>query len=131
MHKAGSESYYKPNALSFANPYWVTYNKQSDLLYVSSTTAGINTYDGIKWSDVTPEGAPRSGLFWIEFMPDDPSTYFISTWQYGLLKVVDNQIALTYNSSNSPMVNQQTTNYVVMHPISSIDRKGNLWLIQT
>ena len=131
LHKAGSESYYKPNALSFASPYWATYNKQSDLLYVSSTTAGINTYDGIKWSDVTPEGAPRSGLFWIEFMPDDPSTYFISTWQYGLLKVVDNQIALTYNSENSPMVNQQTTNYVVMHPISSIDRKGNLWLIQS
>ena len=131
LHKAGSESYYKPNALSFANPYWVTYNKQSDLLYVSSTTAGINTYDGIKWSDVTPEGAPRSGLFWIEFMPDDPSTYFISTWQYGLLKVVDNQIALTYNSENSPMVNQQTTNYVVIHPITSIDRKGNLWVIQS
>ena len=131
LHKAGSESYYKPNALSFANPYWVTYNKQSDLLYASSTNSGINTYDGMKWSDVTPEGAPRSGLFWIEFMPDDPRTYFISTWQYGLLKVVDNQIALTYNSENSPMVNQWTANYVVMHPITSIDRKGNLWVVQS
>ncbi|MBR5725759.1 MAG: hypothetical protein IKX56_03385 [Muribaculaceae bacterium] len=138
LHKAGSENYYKPNVLSFANPYWMTYNKQSDLLYISSTNfsnkaipTGINTYDGIKWSDVTPEGAPRSGIFWIEFMPDDPRTYFISTWQNGLLKVEDNQIALTYNSENSPMVNQYSPGYVVMHPITSIDRNGNLWLIQS
>ena len=138
LHQVGSESYYNPNALSFANPYWMTYNKQSDLLYISSTNfpnkpipTGINTYDGITWSDVTPEGAPRSGIFWIEFMPDDPRTYFISTWQNGLLKVEDNQIALTYNSENSPMVNQYSTNYVVMHPITSIDRKGNLWLVQS
>ncbi len=138
LHKAGSDSYYKPNALSFANPYWMTYNKQSDLLYISSTNfpgkpipTGINTYDGMKWSDVTPKGAPQSGIFWIEFMPDDPRTYFISTWQNGLLKVEDNQIALTYNSENSPMVNQYSTNYVVMHPITSIDRNGNLWLVQS
>lgn len=138
LHEVGSDSYYLPNALSFANPYWMTFNKQSDLLYISSTNfpnkpipTGINTYDGIKWSDVTPEGAPRSGIFWIEFMPDDPRTYFISTWQNGLLKVEDNQIALIYNSENSPMVNQYSTNYVVMHPITSIDRNGNLWLIQS
>ena len=136
LHELGSESYYLPNALSFAFPYWMAYNKASDLLYVSSPTGNalirtfyptsVNTYDGIKWTDVTPEGAPAEGSYWIEFMPDDPNTYFMGTWREGLLKVVDNEIAMIYNTENSPMVRRWA-----LHPITSIDRKGNLWVVQS
>ena len=140
LHELGSTSYYLPNALSYSRPYWMTYNKQSDLLYVASTTANaivrdsnptvINTYDGIRWKDVTPEGVSSWGSYWIDFMPDDPKTYFLGTWSDGLHKVTDNQIVLTYNSENSPMV-KKGVNYPVQHPITSVDRKGNLWAIQS
>lgn len=133
LHLFGSDSYYLPNALSFGLPFWMTYNKTSDLLYVTSPTANgffdnenpsaVNTYDGIVWHNVTPEGAPASGSYWVDFLPDDPNTYFLSTWRKGLLKVVNNEIVLTYSSENSPL-----SRY---HPTTSIDRNGNLWVVQS
>lgn len=133
LHMRNSESYYLPNALTTDLPFWMTYNKSSDLLYVSTPSANgffgdehptvVNTYDGMTWRDVTPEGAPASGSYWIDFMPDDPNTYFLGTWRKGLLKVVNNEIVLTYNSENSPL-----SRY---HPTTSIDRNGNLWVVQS
>ena len=133
LHLFGSENYYLPNALSFGLPFWMTYNKTSDLLYVTSPSANgffenenpsaVNTFDGIVWRNVTPEGAPASGSYWVDFMPDNPDTYFLSTWRKGLLKVVNNEIVLTYTSDNSPL-----SRY---HPTTSIDRYGNLWVVQS
>ena len=138
LHQIGNESeIYLPNALSFGLPFWMTYNKDKDLLYVSTPTANslfktthqthINTYDGIRWTDVTPEGAPRRGTYWIEFLPDDPNTYFIGGWTTGLYKVVNNEIVMNYNESNSPLVKKSGA----MHPITSIDRYGNVWVVQS
>ena len=138
LHQIGIETTcYVPNAMSFGLPYWMTYNKDKDLLYVSTPTANalfrtthqthINTYDGIKWTDVTPEGAPTNGTYWIEFLPDDPNTYFIGGWTTGLFKVVNNEIVMNYNETNSPLVKKKGA----MHPITSIDRYGNLWVVQS
>lgn len=131
------DNYYLPNALSFSTPFWMTYNKSRDLLFVSSPTANafyknvlkcnVNTFDGIAWHDVTPEGAPKNGTYWIEFLPDDDNTYFIGGWTTGLHKVTDNKIVLTYNAENSPMVKYKGA----MHPITSIDRNGNVWVVQS
>ncbi len=136
LHHLGQEDYYLPNALSFSNPFWMTYNKGKDMLYVSNPTANgffttmsacrVNTYDGIMWHDVTPAGAPKYGTYWIEFLPDDDNTYFIGAWTNGLHKVVNNEIVLTYNSENSPLVKRSGA----MHPVTSIDRYGNVWAVQ-
>ena len=136
LHLLGSESYYKPNALSFSSPFWMTYNKSKDMLYVSTTAANallgvesptrVNTYDGIKWTDVTPENAPVHGSYWIEFLPDDPNTYFLGTWREGLIKVVNNEIAVTYDNTNSPLLKKYA-----MHPVTTIDRYGNVWALQS
>lgn len=135
LHVVGTETFFRPNAMSIASPFWMTYNKSSDLLYVTPPSANgffstttpmeVNTYNGITWHDVTPEGAPTNGCYWIEFMPDDPNTYFIGTWRDGLLKVVDGEIAFKYDESNSPLKSAYS-----MHPITSIDRFGNLWVAQ-
>ena len=139
LHKLNSDSYYFPNALSFDRPFWMAYNKAKDLLYVSSPATNfffgddearptaVNTYDGVKWNDVTPDNAPASGSFNIQFMPDDPNTYLLSSWKQGLLKVTNNQIEMIYNDNNSPMKREQGA----MHPITSIDRNGNVWVIQS
>lgn len=136
LHELGSESYYRPNAMSMSNPFWMTYNKSKDLLYVSTTAANallgtesptvVNTYDGITWTDVTPDGAPAYGSYWIEFLPDDPDTYFLGTWREGLIKVMNNEIAVTYNETNSPLRKRYA-----MHPVTTIDRYGNVWALQS
>ena len=137
LHHQGEASYYLPNALTFGRPFWMAYNKSQDKLYVSSpatnyfyyddTPTWVNTYDGMTWRDVTPEGAPQRGSFNIHFMPDDPNTYLLSTWREGLLKVTDGEIVLAYNATNSPMRREQGA----MHPITSIDRNGNVWVVQS
>lgn len=137
LHKLGQENYYMPNALSFSSPLWMTYNKGKDMLYVSTPTSNaffksttmqsqVNTYDGIRWKDVTPEGAPKNGTYWIEFMPGDDNTYFVGGWTTGLYKVTNDEIVLRYNADNSPLVSRGGA----MHPITSIDRYGNLWVVQ-
>ena len=82
-----SQNYYMPNTLTFGLPFWMTYNKSRDLLYVSSPATNyffddntaaptsVNTYDGVKWKDVTPEGVHKQGSYYIEFLPGDPDTY--------------------------------------------------------
>lgn len=139
LHQQNSGNYL-PNALSFASPFWMTYNQTQDKLYVSTTAANgvcdvaspteVNTYDGVKWTDVTPEDIPlkgniQDGSFWLEFLPGDPNTYLMGTWFFGLLKVVDNEIVMTYDVSNSPMAKKWT-----IHPVTSVDRYGNVWVVQ-
>ena len=136
-----SVNYYLPNALSFASPFWMTYNQAQDKLYVSTTSmngvcetaspTAVNTYDGVKWADVTPQDVPLKGVpsqdgsYWIEFLPGEPNAYLMGTWFFGLLKVVDNEIVMTYNPTNSPMVKAWS-----IFPVTSIDRYGNVWVVQ-
>ncbi len=138
LHLLESDNYYLPNALSFGRPFWLAFNKPKDQLYVSSpatnyfftddagTPTSVNTYDGIKWENITPEGVQRQGSYYIEFVPGDPDTYLLSTWRQGLLKIRDKEIIQIYDSTNTPM----SKNYCC-HPITSIDRNGNLWVVQT
>jgi len=139
LHLKDSENYYLPNAPSLGNPYYMTFNKSKGLLYVSTPSANgvfgnmpsvINTFDGMKWTDVTPDGAPQEGTYWIDFMPDAPDTYFQSTWKAGVLKVTDNKITLKYDTINSPIVYRGSVRYGTMHPVTSIDRNGNLWVVE-
>ena len=140
LHQLGSENYFLPNAPSMEIPFWMTYNESKDLLYVSTPSANgffgyyipsvINTFDGIKWTDVTLEGAPEKGTYWIEIMPDDPDTYFLGTWKEGVLKVVNNEIKLKYDTINSPIVHRGSPKYGCMHPVISLDRYGNLWVVE-
>ena len=141
LHQVGSQNYFYPNALSYSKPFWMTYNLNLGLLYVSSATANgfvpgraatfVNTFDGTRWQDVTPEGAPIHGTYWIEFMPDDPNTYFIDSWREGLLKVKNNEIVLRYDTTNSPIVYEGSVEWGTMHSISRLDRSGNLWVVQS
>ncbi len=141
LHQQDSQNYYYPNALSYGKPFWMAYNKGQDLLYVSSASANgfvagraasyVNTFDGISWTDATPDGAPIHGTYWIEFMPDAPDTYFIDSWREGLLKVKNREIVLRYDTVNSPLVYVGSVDFGTMHTTSRLDRNGNLWVVQS
>ena len=136
LHQKDSENYFMPNALTFATPFWMAYNQERDKLYVSSPSSNaffssalpsyINTYDGMKWTDATLSDPPQGGTFWINFMPGDPDTYLIAGWTTGLHKVTNDEIVYTYNDKNSPMVSKYA-----LHPITTIDRNGNVWVVQS
>jgi len=138
LHVNGdNDNYYKPNALSFAKPFWLAYNETLDLLYVSTTATNhfftentptaINTYDANTWTDVTPDSMPANGSYWINFDKDDANTYYLGGWTSGLHKITNNKRVLTYDASNSPMLKKSGA----MHPITSVDRNGNLWVVQS
>ena len=141
LHVVGTETFFRPNAMTISTPFWMSYNKALDLLYVTPPSANgffsttppmqVNTYNGVRWQDVTPAGAPEKGCYWIEFMPDDADTYFVGTWKDGLLKVYKDEIVLRYDTTNSPIIYKGSKQYGTMHPITSIDRNGNVWVAQT
>lgn len=144
-----SGEYFKPSGLSMNIPFYMTFNKLDNKLYVSSTGTNhffsdqyipmaINTYDGSTWTDVTPTGnwtslAPGrnstsngTGTYWVTPDPDDASTYYMGSWWFGVLKVQGGTIANAYNWTNSPMENNSQ---YYCHSIPAIDRAGTLWVV--
>ena len=141
LHKATDETFYKPIALSFETPYYLTYNDAQRKLYVSSTGAnqwineqnlptGVNTFDGVTIADVTPEPTiENGGSYYPVFTPADADTYFMGNWWNGVHKVTNGKVVNTYNWENSPMEHALGGYYC--HPTIAIDRGGNLWAAQS
>lgn len=144
-------SYFKPDCINIALPFYVTYNNLNKKLYLSSagtnyfftyqfTKCAVNTYDGTSWENVTPSFSNLSkispghitstgtGTYWVTPDPDDADTYYLNTWWCGLLKVKNNELVQAYNWNNSPLINNG--NYYC-HTVPMIDRAGTLWVAQT
>jgi len=131
--------HFKPNAISISTiPYWMDYNVAQDKLYLASTSDNvvlplanegakteINTYDGITWTDITPEGIPEpdEGSYWPVFSPNEENTYFFSTRKQGIVKVTDNKIVTRYTNANCGIVDRMAS--------LRFDSEGNLWIIET
>lgn len=130
------DTWYRPNGLSMGLPFHLVYNNAQRLLYVSSTgtndlinyeyyPTAVNTFDGTTWRDVTPT-PPISdgGTYYPVFSPDDPTTYFLSSWWNGLYKVTNGQVVANYNENNVPAPRRSSHYYQLM---AGFDRNGNLW----
>ncbi len=144
--------YFKPNCIDIALPFYTTFNKLNNKLYVSSagtnsffsyqfTPTAINTYDGTTWADITPSTSnyntvipghssikDGTGTYWVTCDPDDADTYYLGSWWYGVLKVKGNEVIQAYNWNNSPLLN---VNGYFCHGVPVIDRAGTLWITQT
>lgn len=144
-----SSEYFKPTGLSMPTPFYTTFNKLDNKLYVSSTGTNhffsdqympiaVDTYDGSSWANVTPTAdwatlAPGrksdtygTGTYWVTPDPDDASTYYLGSWWFGVLKVKGDKVVQAYNWTNSPM--EDNSNYYC-HAIPAIDRAGTLWVV--
>ena len=133
LHIKGSTVYYKKNSLTFDAPYWLKYNGVLNKLYVgasgpnkvtvtsSNVTNYVNTYNGVSWASAsyTAKGAGYEFVF----NPNDPHTYFRSSWNLGLFKITDNVKKLTYTNSNSLIGNYK--------PMPAFDKYGNLWVVSS
>jgi hypothetical protein len=139
LHSDKSSAYYKPNAHTIEQPFYLTYNERDHLLYVSSTgtnkqvakenySTAINTYDGKTWTDVTPQPqVPNGGTYFPVFSPNEENTYFLSGWWQGFYKVANGKIVAHYDWTNTPL---QWIREYYAHAKLTFDRAGNLWAIQ-
>ncbi len=142
LHIASDNAnYYKPAALSFATPFYLTYNTDQRLLYISSTgpnafvndqslPTGVNTYDGVTVADVTPTPViENGGSFYPVFSTTESGTYYMGNWWNGIHKVTDGKVVNNYNWENSPMEHAMQGYYC--HPTIAIDKGGNLWAAES
>lgn len=127
-----------PSAISIPSPaFWMAYDNAQGKLILTSTSdnavlehsadAGptcINTYDGIIWTDVTPDDFPQpdEGMYWPVVSPNEPNTYFYSTRKLGIVKVTDGKIVAHYNSDNCEVMRMAGLRF---------DSQGNLWVVET
>lgn len=141
LHSAAdTASYYMPDAITTATPYWLRYDTRNNLLYVTSTgtnsliteqrlPTAVNTYDGNSWTNVTPRPAiDGGGTYYPVFLPGDKTSYLMGSWWSGIYKITGRTVAYDYNWSNSPL--ELIINYYC-HATIDIDRHGNLWAAQT
>ena len=132
--------YITPNGISIeVRAYWTTYDPSQQRILLSRTTDNrvishyygyyapeVNSYDGNTWRDISPTGGIYSygGNYWPVVSPNEPDTYFFSYRSSGgVAKVQNNNIVLTYNNNNSPLMDRAVA--------LRFDSKGNLWMPQT
>jgi len=135
LHIKGSETYYMPNGLTISQPFYLNYNSSLGKMYVSTpglngffssqTAPAVNCYDGTTWSNVTPT-TTGGCTFWMITDPSNPNIYYLSSWKLGLFRITNDKLNYTYALANSPMLAKSS----VCHPVHSIDRHGNLWVLQ-
>lgn len=144
LHNSKAAStYYKPEGLNISTiPFWMDYDHNSKLLYLSSTSDNqflssanvgakceINTYDGDRWTDITPtSGLPSvQGWYWPCVDPNNPSTYFIFTRTTsaaaGMLRITNGTVEANYCGNNSP--------FVARKGAIRFDKDGNLWVVHS
>jgi hypothetical protein len=140
-----SSGYYKPSGLTMDKPYWMTFNKSQNKLYVSNTGPSqllptaenktiVNTLSGSEWADVTPTGTISTGgvlrdTYYPVFDATDANTYYLGSWFDGIMKITDGKKVLAYDWTNSPLVHALDGYYC--HTIITLDRNGHLWVVQT
>lgn len=129
----------KPSAISISCvPYWMTYDVANDRLYLTSTSDNvileeanltakteINTYDGVTWTDVTPDDIPQpdEGSYWPVISPNEANTYYFSTRKLGIVKVTDGKIVERYTNASCGIVDRMAG--------LRFDSQGNLWIVET
>ncbi|MGM9836105.1 MAG: hypothetical protein ACI30L_05085 [Muribaculaceae bacterium] len=142
--------YQKINASTVTSPFFLTYDKANDKLYVAnagkikqnSTPSGnvattLNTLSGSTWNEINPvvsqnRNSSRKYLyntFYPLFDPDDSHSFYIGSEYEGLFKFTDNEQVAHWDWTNSPLKNYD--NYNCDACAYQFDKAGNLWVLQS
>ncbi|MGM9811992.1 MAG: hypothetical protein ACI30V_04025 [Muribaculaceae bacterium] len=140
--------YQRINASTCSNPFFLTYDKVNDKLYVTNSGkqtnygAGVNevttlnTLSNSQWSEINPvitqnRNSSRKYLyntFYPLFDPDDSHTFYLGSEYEGFFKFTDNEQVAHWDWTNSPMQDYKSYNCHV--GAYQFDKSGNLWLLQ-
>lgn len=140
--------YQKINASTCSKPFFLTYDKVNDKLYVTNsgkqTSYGpnnnevttLNTLSNSQWSEINPvitqnRYSSRKYLyntFYPLFDPDDSHTFYLGSEYEGFFKFTDNEQVAHWDWTNSSL--QNYSNYNCHVGAYRFDTAGNLWLLQ-
>lgn len=101
---------------------------------------GISNLKDTLWTNITYQdlrdatSAEPSDLVKVTINPENPKEVFMSSYQKGLLKVVDQVPAVLYDETNSPLERIATSSggdAGIRLYGSKFDSQGNLWFVQS
>ena len=96
---------------------------------------GISNYKvGESWTNLPFDDIlGATDLVHVKINPENPEEVFLSSFQKGLLKVVEQQPTILYNASSSPNIDPAPIGDGQSIRIfgSEFDNQGNLWFVQT
>ena len=145
-----ASTYYTVNAIGLDIPYYATYQPATGKLYLispgpnavlpkagSTAKLSVYTYDGEQWSGNGCVWAPTSptpkknssGGYFPQFDPRHPDTYYVGTWYSGLVKVVNDTVAVVFDERNSSVKGAANSYYRCIKAFG-FDSQGNLWFVQ-
>ncbi|QAA82462.1 T9SS type A sorting domain-containing protein [Aequorivita sp. H23M31] len=104
---------------------------------------GVSHLRDTVWNNIsykelsTAVNAEPTDLMKVTINPDNPKEVFMSSFQKGLLKLVDEEPVILYDETNSPLervqivTNQGTADAGIRIFGSDFDSQGNLWFVQS
>jgi hypothetical protein len=100
---------------------------------------GISHLQDTLWSNIsykelsTAVNAEPTDLIKVTINPQNPKEVFMSSYQKGLLKIVEDEPAILYDETNSPLdrININGGDVGVRISGSQFDRQGNFWFLQS
>lgn len=131
----------KPFAMdSSAGQLWVAFGETTvNYNPYPFSKYGISQLKDTLWSNILYEdlsqavnGEPTD-LMNVTINPQNPAEVFMSSFQNGLLKIVDDSPSILYNETNSPLdrVLIGTSDAGIRIYGSEYDNQGNLWFVQS
>ncbi len=113
------------------NNLWVVYGAQTYGSYnATSTRKGFSHFNGEHWSNTPYDITLPKDLIDISIDANHENRAFISSWQGGLLEIVNDEIINHYDFSNSGLEKStiHTTADLTYVSGSDFDKEGNLWV---
>lgn len=114
------------------NNLWVVYGGQHVSTFNGlGTNKGFSHYNGENWINTTHQSLPSNTLDLLDITidPNHENKVYISSWQGGLLEVIDDELSIKYTHLNSGL-EKRPENFSPWAAISStdFDSQGNLWV---
>jgi len=110
----------------FFNPYPLTRRGISHLKDEEWTNY---SYDDIKESLGVED---INDLVYTTINPENPEEVYMSSFQKGLMRIVDNEPSILFNETNSPLIVPFDNDALGIRIFGSdFDRDGNLWMVQS
>ncbi|MGN0214135.1 MAG: hypothetical protein ACI4AH_04925 [Muribaculaceae bacterium] len=140
------KDYQKINASTVTYPVHLTYNKESDLLYVANTsscslyTTGqtpttLNTLQGSVWTELNPivtrtrsSATNLDRTYKVEVDPNDPNSFMLGSRDEGVYRFTNNEMVKHWDWNNSVLINSGGSRCNTS--ALQFDVEGNMWVIQ-
>ncbi len=128
----------RPFALdATAGQLWVSFGETDiDFNPFPLSRYGVSHLKDTVWNNTSYEelknavNAEPTDLMKVTINPNQPEEVYMSSFQFGLLKIVDGEPVILYDETNSPLDKVANDAGIRIYG-SQFDKEGNLWFVQT